>query len=165
MIRPALTRRRILAGTAGGLVATALPRFALAQGAQRGGRLIVAADSEPRNLNPAIVASNGVFFIASKVVEQLAEADFEGTDGLRPLLATGWEGSEDGLSATFTLREGVTWHDGTPFTSADVAFSAMEVWKPMQNLGRGHPRQPRSGRDARRAHRGLPLLAADTASS
>ena len=31
---------------------------------------------------------------------------------------------------TFKLREGVTWHDGKPFTSADVAFSALSVWKP-----------------------------------
>ncbi len=56
-----------------------------------GGRLVVAADSEPKNLNPAIVASNGVFFIASKVIEPLAEASFDGKDGLSPRLATSWE--------------------------------------------------------------------------
>ena len=39
-------------------------------------------------------------------------------------------------SVTFKLREGVTWHDGKPFTSEDVAFSALEIWKPLQNLGR-----------------------------
>ncbi len=128
-----LTRRALLQSTAIAVAATALPRNALAQS---GGRLIVAADSEPKNLNPAIVASNGVFFIASKVVEPLAEASFEGKDGLAPRLATSWEGSADGLSVTFKLREGVTWHDGKPFTSADVAFSALNVWKPLQNLGR-----------------------------
>ena len=42
----------------------------------------MAADSEPRQLNPAIVASNGVFFISSKIVEPLAEAAYE-DDGLR----------------------------------------------------------------------------------
>ncbi len=129
-----LTRRSLLRGTAVLLGSTALPLSSIAQSG--GGRLIVAADSEPRNLNPAMVASNGVFFIASKVIEPLAEASFTGADGLEPRLATAWEGSEDGLSVTFTLREGVTWHDGTPFTSADVAFSALEVWKPLQNLGR-----------------------------
>jgi ABC-type transport system substrate-binding protein len=98
--------------------------------------LVVAADSEPRQLNPAIVASNGVFFVASKVIEPLADASYY-AGGPRPLLATGWKGSDDGLSITFTLRDGVLWHDGTPFTSADVAFSAMEVWKPLQNIGRG----------------------------
>jgi peptide/nickel transport system substrate-binding protein len=128
------SRRTLLQGAGLLLASTALPVAAFAQSS--GGRLVVAADSEPKNLNPAIVASNGVFFVASKVIEPLAEASFEGQDGLEPRLATSWEGSEDGLSATFKLREGVTWHDGTPFTSADVAFSALEVWKPLQNLGR-----------------------------
>jgi len=130
------TRRTFLQAGAALLASTALPTFARAQAAPAGGRLIVAADSEPKNLNPAIVASNGVFFVASKVIEPLAEASFEDKDGLSPRLATAWEGSEDGLSVTFRLREGVTWHDGKPFTSADVAFSALSVWKPLQNLGR-----------------------------
>jgi len=128
-----LSRRTLLQGTALLLASTALPATAYAQTA---GRLTVAADSEPKNLNPAIVASNGVFFVASKVIEPLAEASFDAEDGLEPRLATSWEGSEDGLSVTFKLREGVTWHDGKPFTSADVAFSALQVWKPLQNLGR-----------------------------
>ena len=128
-----LTRRALLQSTAMFVAAAALSRKAFAQ---QGGRLIVAADSEPKNLNPAIVASNGVFFVASKVVEPLAEASFEGENGLAPRLATSWEGSDDSLSVTFKLREGVTWHDGKPFTSADVAFSALKVWKPLQNLGR-----------------------------
>ena len=130
------TRRTFLQAGAALLASTALPTLARAQAASAGGRLIVAADSEPKNLNPAIVASNGVFFVASKVIEPLAEASFEGKDGLSPRLATAWEGSEDGLSVTFKLRAGVTWHDGKPFTSADVAFSALSVWKPLQNLGR-----------------------------
>jgi peptide/nickel transport system substrate-binding protein len=111
---------------------------AAAQGAatpRRGGTLVVAADGEPRNLNPAIVASNGVFFVASKVIEPLAEMSYGG-DGLVPRLATSWQGSPDGRSATFKLREGVAWHDGQPFSSADVAFSAIEVWRKLQNLGR-----------------------------
>lgn len=131
-----LSRRSLLAVSAALLGSTALPGLSFGQDAQTGGRLIVAADSEPRNLNPAIVASNGVFFVASKVIEPLAEASFEGEGGLEPRLAVSWEGSDDGLSATFRLREGVRWHDGEPFTSADVAFSALNVWKPLQNLGR-----------------------------
>ena len=107
---------------------------AAAQDPQSGGTLVVANDTEPRNLNPAIVASNGVFFLTSKVVEPLAEMDYE--TGLKPLLASSWEGSEDGMSFTVHLREGVTWSDGAPFTSADVEFSAMQVWKEKQNIGR-----------------------------
>ncbi len=137
MAQLVLSRRAFLAGSTALAAVAVWPQRSNAAGeAQKGGRLVVAADSEPRNLNPAIVASNGVFFVASKVVEPLAEASFEGENGLAPRLATSWEGSTDGLTATFHLREGVKWHDGTPFTSADVAFSAMEVWKPLQNLGR-----------------------------
>ncbi len=57
-----LSRRTLLKGAGLLLASTALPiisfRQALAQDLPTGGRLIVAADSEPRNLNPAIVASN-----------------------------------------------------------------------------------------------------------
>jgi peptide/nickel transport system substrate-binding protein len=133
MIDTNMTRRALLAGSTSAVALMASARFGWAQGG--GGRLVVAADSEPPNLNPAIVASNGVFFVASKVIEPLAEASY-GEGGLTPKLATAWTGSPDGLSVTFTLRDGVTWHDGQPFTSADVAFSALEIWKPLQNLGR-----------------------------
>src|SRR5207302_8834412 len=37
-----------------------------------------------------------------------------------PDLATGWSWSEDGTELKFPLRQGVKWHDGKPFTSADV---------------------------------------------
>ncbi len=40
-----------------------------------------------------------------------------------PELATEWSVSDDGKTWTFTLREGVTWHDGRPFTADDVAFT------------------------------------------
>ncbi len=137
MAQLVLSRRAFLAGSTALAAVAVWPQRSNAAGeAQKGGRLVVAADSEPRNLNPAIVASNGVFFVASKVIEPLAEASFEGENGLAPRLATGWEGSADGLTVRFRLREGVKWHDGKPYTSADVAFSAMEIWKPLQNLGR-----------------------------
>jgi peptide/nickel transport system substrate-binding protein len=131
-----ISRRTMLSGSALLLASTAMPTIGWTQTLKKGGRLVVAADSEPRNLNPAIVASNGVFFISSKIVETLAEASFDGKDGLDPRLAVSWEGAADGRSVTFKLREGVKWHDGKPFTSADVAFSALQIWKPLQNLGR-----------------------------
>src|ERR1700757_1647524 len=41
-------------------------------------------------------------------------------DSIVPDLATGWTWSEDGKELTFPLRQGVKWHDGKPFTAADV---------------------------------------------
>ncbi len=129
-----VTRRTVIQGALGAAGSSLLPRYAFAQG-KRGGVLMVAADSEPAHWNGAIVASNGVFFVSSKVLETLADQAFGGT-GIKPLLATGWTPAADGKSLTFQLRPGVKWHDGRDFTSADVAFSAMEVWKKLQNLGR-----------------------------
>jgi hypothetical protein len=41
-------------------------------------------------------------------------------DSILPELAKSWSWSEDGTELTFALREGVKWHDGKPFTAADV---------------------------------------------
>ena len=68
------TRRRFLeAASAFGATSLAPGRLFAQDTPKRGGVLIVAADGEPRNLNPAVVASNGVFYVASKVIEPLAE--------------------------------------------------------------------------------------------
>src|SRR6266436_7703558 len=41
-------------------------------------------------------------------------------DVIVPDLATGWSWDEDGTRLTFHLRQGIKWHDGKPFTAADV---------------------------------------------
>ncbi|TIU26064.1 MAG: ABC transporter substrate-binding protein, partial [Mesorhizobium sp.] len=61
----------------------------------------------------------------AKVTEGLLTYDFDLTP--RPLLATEWSVSDDGLRYTFKLREGVKWHDGKPFTSVDVAYSIATI--------------------------------------
>ena len=58
-------------------------------------------------------------------------------DGLRtivPDLATSWETSDDGLTYTFALREGVTFHDGTPFTAADVVATFTRIISPPEGI-------------------------------
>ena len=96
MREPRAGRRPFLAGVGAAGLASAMPadpaRAQAMTQPRRGGTLVVAADGEPRNLNPAIVASNGVFFVASKVIEPLAEMAYGG-DGLEPRLATSWSGA------------------------------------------------------------------------
>ncbi|HUG16085.1 MAG TPA: peptide ABC transporter substrate-binding protein [Thermomicrobiales bacterium] len=74
------------------------------------------------------LAQGGKDFDASRVcLEPLA--DFNNSGTLMPILAAEIPSLEngdvaaDGMSVTWRLREGVTWHDGEPFTSADVAFT------------------------------------------
>ena len=47
---------------------------------------------------------------------------------LVPALATSWDISDDGMQYTFKLREGVKFHDGTPFDAAAVKFNFDRFW-------------------------------------
>lgn len=62
------------------------------------------------------------------VVEQLVTVDLS-TGQLAPMLATEWE-QIDGKTWRFTLREGVTFHDGSPFNAEAAAFAVNWVWSP-----------------------------------
>ena len=89
--------------------------------ASRGGTLSVAIDSDPGTLNPAISTSGGTHTASELVFNGLVEL----TPELDPVpeLAESWEVLEKGALYRFDLRDGVTWHDGKPFTSADVKFT------------------------------------------
>ncbi|MBN9250640.1 MAG: ABC transporter substrate-binding protein [Mesorhizobium sp.] len=132
MTHPKLSRRTVLLGTTILGVGLLAPSLAIAQQEpRRGGTMTVHLNAEQRILNPAVRAGTGVYIVGTKIVEPLVDL---GADGeIVPVLATSWESSADGLSITFKLREGVKWHDGKPFTSADVQFSAMELWKKVLN--------------------------------
>lgn len=80
-----------------------------------GGTIISAQGSILRNWSLATGGWGGM----SETLTQVNPNTF----GLEPLLATSWESSEDSLEWTFHLRDGVTWHDGEPFTAEDVKFS------------------------------------------
>ncbi|MGE5269383.1 MAG: ABC transporter substrate-binding protein [Thiohalocapsa sp.] len=86
-------------------------------------------------LQPAMgVMSNLVLFDQHKPQNRL--------DDIVPELATKWEWSEDGKDLTFTLHQGVKWHDGKPFTSADVKCT----FDLLMGKGKDHLRvNPRKG--------------------
>lgn len=110
------------------------PMRAFAQETPRkGGVFNVHYGAEQRQLNPSLQASTGVYIIGGKIQENLVDLDSNG----QPVgvLAESWEASPDGKTVTFKLRKGITWHDGKPFTSADVEFTAMQMWKKILNYG------------------------------
>ncbi|CAH0199856.1 ABC transporter substrate-binding protein [Roseomonas sp. CECT 9278] len=114
--------------------ATMIPATAMAQETpRRGGVLTVHFATEQRILNPSLQASTGVYIVGGKIQEALLDLDAQGNPV--GVLAESWESAPDGLTHTFRLRRGVTWHDGKPFTSADVQFTAMEMWKKILNYG------------------------------
>ncbi len=91
----------------------------------RGGSLVVALQADPGHLNPAITTS-GTTHPASEILYNglvSVDNDLE----VQPELAKSWKIGEDGALYTFTLQDEVTWHDGTPFTSADVKFTFDEM--------------------------------------
>ncbi|MGE4345077.1 MAG: peptide-binding protein [Geoalkalibacter sp.] len=86
-----------------------------------GGTLIQGTIGEPSNLIPAIAADSASSAINGLVYNGLVRYDKD--LNIEGELAHAWEISEDGRTITFHLREGVRWHDGAPFTSADVLFT------------------------------------------
>lgn len=104
-----------------------------------GGTMVMIAQPEPPSLAPYLSTSGPIGLVAPKIYSGLLDYDLE----LNPVseLAKSWEVSEDGLTVTFKLQEGVTWHDGEPFSSADVQFSILEVLKKF------HPRGPNTFRE------------------
>ena len=129
-----INRRTALITSAAIATNVIAPMRAFAQGTPRkGGVFNVHYGAEQRQLNPSIQASTGVYIIGGKIQENLVDLDGNG----QPVgvLAESWEASPDGKTITFKLRKGVTWHDGKPFTSADVEFTAMQIWKKILNYG------------------------------
>ncbi len=130
----AMPTRRALLGAAGGLALA--PRAASAQGPalapRQGGTMTIMFFGEPPSL-VSLVSSNSLT-VSAKVTEGLLW--YDNAMQPHPQLATAWTISPDELTYTFTLRQGVKWHDGHDFTSADVAAS-LAILKKLHPRGRG----------------------------
>ena len=120
--------RRILLKSGGLAFASAIVPMGVASAdetkVKRGGTMVVGHDSL-RHLNSAIQTGNSTGVPAAQLFAGLVQIDDK--FGAHPYLAKSWEIAPNGLSATFHLVSGATFHDGKPITSADVAFSIMTV--------------------------------------
>jgi peptide/nickel transport system substrate-binding protein len=133
-----LTRRRVLqSAAAAGAVLPA--RSVAASGSSTSGsapalaarfsnqdarsQVIIGAWAEPATLLSGAPVTGASYQQIQRIIAnglvKLGYPSFE----VEPDLAESWETSEDQLTHTFTLRSGVTWHDGQPFTAEDVKFT------------------------------------------
>jgi peptide/nickel transport system substrate-binding protein len=110
----------------------AAPRFSL----QDEKTLIVAIPQATVQLDPAVAGSNGygdIIPINENIAEGLTRYK-NGTAEIEPALAESWTVSEDGLTYVFTIREGVTFHDGTPLDAAAVETNFLRQLDPENPL-------------------------------
>jgi peptide/nickel transport system substrate-binding protein len=94
---------------------------ALAQTPVRGGVANVVIQPEPPGLMLGLVQNGPTQMVAGNIYEGLLRYNEKLEP--QPSLAESWTAAPDGKSYAFKLKPGVKWHDGKPFTSADVLFS------------------------------------------
>ena len=123
------SRRRFLKLGAAGVTAVTLgqvfelaPKQLFAAAArQETGTLRVAWGGSPATLDPLSASADTEIAFLNAVYDYLIDTDAQ--SNLVPRLARSWEVSEDGLTYTLTLAEGVTFHDGSPLTVDDVIWT------------------------------------------
>jgi peptide/nickel transport system substrate-binding protein len=96
------------------------------------GTFVFAASGDPVSLDPAFASDGESFRVARQMFEGLVGVE-PGSADPAPLLAESWEQSEDGLSYTFQLKEGVSFHDGTPFDGEAVCAN-FDRWYNFEGL-------------------------------
>jgi peptide/nickel transport system substrate-binding protein len=87
-----------------------------------GGTMVFGAAGAPRSFDPLFAQDGETFRVSRQIYDTLITYK-QGTSELTPGLATKWESNPDGTEWTFTLREGVKFHDGTDFNAEAVCFN------------------------------------------
>jgi len=95
----------------------------------RGGTLVVSMRSEPDTYNRHVRPTAAVDALSLLTQARLVRIN-RVTGVVEPWLAERWSTSNDGRTITLTLRKGVTFSDGAPFTAADVLFSFRALYDP-----------------------------------
>src|SRR5690625_265475 len=129
-----VSRRLVLgAGVGGaGLLATGCTIFGDDGGGSGGGAggpaITIATMWDIEDLDPHYVNSS-MYILPAGLMEGLLMQSEDGTDVV-PALAESWDVSEDELTYTFHMREGATWSNGDPITSADAMWSFERLLSP-----------------------------------
>ena len=102
-----------------------VPTLAFARGAKEQQPVRIALSGNPDTLDPQKTAGTLTFQVIKSLYDTLIEPDPKGN--LVPALAERWEFRDEGKQILFYLRKGVTFHDGTPLTSKDVASTLRRI--------------------------------------
>ena len=101
--------------------------YADAQLGVRGGTFYCATISDPKKWNDVTAHETSTTDYTGLMLRGLVTTN-PVTVALEPELAKSWDVSEDGLTITFHLRQGLKWSDGEPFTADDVIFSYNDLY-------------------------------------
>lgn len=101
----------------------------LAYAQDRGGVMTYGRYADSLFLDPVLNDANVDIWILSNIYDTLLLPTDDG-QGVKAGLATEWNVSEDGLTVTLKLRDGIKFSDGSPITVADVAWSLKRAAKP-----------------------------------
>jgi peptide/nickel transport system substrate-binding protein len=101
-----------------------------------GGTVVEGGLADVVTLNPVLADDRASLAVIELLFDRLLAVDPR-TGSIVPGLASSWQVSADGLTITFILRDDVLWHDGQPFSAADVEFT----FKTIVNPAVGSPRQ------------------------
>ena len=96
--------------------------FSVATAALADGTLKIGRQQDSTTLDPIFTIQNADIWVMNNMNSLLVRVNREATD-VEPDLAESWEISEDGLTYTFHLREGLKFSDGSPLKASDVKFS------------------------------------------
>lgn len=127
-----LNRRLFLAGTAA-FIATPAISFAQAAAPVRGGTLKVSIDQAASVIHPLLTRVNPEYLITELLYSNLTRLKVDMS--VEPDLAESWSSNDTLTEWTFKLRAGVKFHDGSPFTAADV----VETFKAILNKDNASP--------------------------
>jgi len=108
-----------------GAAAIAVSGLAAAPVLADGGTLVIASTQVPRHLNGSVQSGIATAVPSTQIFASPLRYDENWEP--QPYLAESWEVSDDGLSVTLNLVKNATFHDGSPVTSEDVAFSIMNT--------------------------------------
>ena len=157
------------AGLAVSVLAGAVAGAGPAMAQKPGGTLVIQHWDSPASMSiheatsySVVVPMMGVF---NNLVLFRQDKEQNSMDNIVPDLAESWSWSEDGKELTFKLRQGVKWHDGKPFTAADVRCTMDLIQdKAKEQLpdqpAQGMVQQRPGGRDQRRLRGGIQAQAA-----